>query len=71
MSHTITIRLPDDPVRWLEDVARATGIPKGRLIRDQLEKARQRDTREKGFMRLAGVIGGDQDLSMRKGFAEF
>lgn len=69
MSHTITIRIPDDLAQWLDDTARATGVPKGRLIREQLELARQDDTGGRRFMRLAGSIRGPKDLSTRKGFA--
>jgi len=69
MSHTITIRIQDDLARWLEDTARELGIPKGRLIRDQLEQARQNGVGGKRFMRLAGSVRGDKDLSMRKGFS--
>ena len=67
MSNTVTVRLPDDLAEWLEQAARKTGIPKGRIIREQLEKARL--SVERPFLRLAGAVAGSRDLSMRKGFS--
>jgi len=69
MSHTITIRVPDDLAQWLQDTANEMGIPKGRLIREQLQLAREKSTQGKNFMRLAGSIRGPEDLSTRKGFS--
>ena len=69
MSHTITIRVQDDLARWIEDAAKEMGISKGRLIREQLEQAREGDMRGRRFMRLAGSVRGPQDLSTRKGFS--
>src|SRR5215472_15845537 len=40
MSHTFTIRLTDELVDWLKETSRRTGIPVGRLIREQLETAK-------------------------------
>ncbi|MBV8207991.1 MAG: ribbon-helix-helix domain-containing protein, partial [Acidobacteria bacterium] len=40
MSHTFTMRLTDDLLEWLKETSRRTGIPVGRLIREQLESAR-------------------------------
>lgn len=68
MSNAITVRLPEDLADWLEEVSRRAGVPKGRIIREQLELARHRDTQP--FLRLAGKVEGDADLSMRKGFAK-
>jgi predicted transcriptional regulator len=67
MSNTITVRLPEDLAEWLNDAARRTGVPKGRIIREQLEKARISPKRP--FLRLAGAVAGPADLSSRKGFA--
>ena len=68
MGSTITVRLPDDLARWLEDASRKTGFPKGRIIREELEKARK--SAERPFLRLAGAVGGGpRDLSTRKGFS--
>jgi hypothetical protein len=68
MSQTITIRLTRELAAWLEQVSNETGLPQGRIVRDQLEKARARST-TRSFMRLAGVVRGARDLSTRKGFS--
>ena len=68
MSHTITVRLTPELAEWLEITARESGVPQGRIIRQQLEKARAAS--DKPFMRLAGVIDGPRDLSRRKGFSK-
>ncbi|MCP5522280.1 MAG: ribbon-helix-helix protein, CopG family [Verrucomicrobiales bacterium] len=67
MSSTLSIRLPDDLVRWLRETSKRTGQPQGELIRIQLEKARAA-SEEKPWMRWAGVIDGPSDLSCREGF---
>ena len=70
MSHTITIRLRDDLARWLAETAKAMCVPQGKIIRDQLEHARESGANNRGFMRLAGSIRGDENLSSRKGFSQ-
>jgi len=67
MSNAITVRLPEDLAEWLETAARKTGIPKGRIVREELEKAR--NAAKRPFLRWAGAIAGPGDLSMRKGFS--
>jgi predicted DNA-binding protein len=67
MSNTITVRLPEDLAEWLQQAARKTGVPKGRIIREELEKAR--NSAERPFLRLAGTVAGLRDLSTRKGFS--
>ena len=67
MSNAITVRLPEDLAEWLETAARKTGIPKGRIVREELEKAR--NAAKRPFLRWAGAIAGPSDLSMRKGFS--
>jgi hypothetical protein len=69
MSHTITVRLTKDLADWLEHTAEATGVSQGRLIREQLEKAKANSSSSKPFMKLAGIIKGSRDLSKRKGFS--
>lgn len=70
MSHTLTIRLDKDTAAWLEETAHRTGVPQGRIVRDQLVKART-DRTAKPFLRLSGVVkGGPRDVSSRKGFAK-
>jgi len=67
MSNTITVRLPGDLAEWLSTAARKRGVPKGRIIREQLEKARSQE--ERPFMRFIGAGAGPADLSQRKGFS--
>jgi hypothetical protein len=70
MSHTITVRLNKELAEWLADTAKRTGVPQGKVVRDQLEKARSADG-QRPFMRLAGSIKGlPRDLSMRKGYSK-
>ena len=69
MGHTLTVRLQKDLAEWLEDEAAKTGLSQGRIVREQLEKARAAS--DQPFMRLAGCIsGGPRDLSTRKGFSK-
>jgi predicted transcriptional regulator len=67
MSNTITVRLPDDLAEWLNQSARETGVPKGRIIREELERAR--NAAKRPFLRLAGAVAGPADLSTHKGFS--
>jgi hypothetical protein len=67
MSNTITVRLPQDLAEWLETEARKTGVPKGRIVREELEKARK--SAKRPFLRWAGAISGPSGLSTRKGFS--
>jgi len=67
MSDTITVRLPEDLAAWLAETTRRTGIPAGRIIREQLERAKA-EAGDQGFLRLAGKISGPASLSSRKGF---
>ena len=67
MSNTITVRLPEDLAEWLDAASRKAGVPRGRIVRDQLQLARKREKRP--FMRLAGTVDGPHGLSGRKGFS--
>jgi hypothetical protein len=67
MSNTITVRIPQDLAEWLAETARKSGVPKGRIVRDQLERARQSEGQP--FLRLAGAVAGPANLSTRKGFS--
>lgn len=69
MSNTITVRLPGDLVQWLEAESQATGFPKGRIVREQLEQMRTKKARQP-FLDLAGSVESAPDLSRRKGFGE-
>ena len=68
MSNTLTIRLPEDMVAWLKESSRRTGVPVGRLIRQQLELAKAKQGKQ-NFMRHAGTMSGPRDLSSRKGYS--
>lgn len=68
MSQTVTVRLPDELAEWLEESAARAGVSQAQVIREQLEKARS-SAGQKPFMRLAGSLEGDPDLSKRKGFS--
>jgi hypothetical protein len=68
MSNTITVRLPEDLAGWLEEASKKAGVPRGRIIREQLELARRRH--DQPFLHLAGSVDGARDLSARKGFAK-
>ena len=68
MGNTLTVRLPEDLAEWLDSAARKAGVPRSRIIRDQLQLARKREKRP--FLRLAGSVDGPRDLSSRKGFSK-
>jgi hypothetical protein len=68
MGQTITVRLTKDLADWLEQTAAETGMSQGRLVREQLERARAAASRQ-AFMRLAGRVRGPKNLSSRTGFA--
>ncbi len=68
MSHTITIRVSEELAAWLEDTASKTGVSRGKIVREQLERARTTAANQ-GFMHLAGCVKGPKGLSSRKGFS--
>jgi hypothetical protein len=68
MGHATTIRLTAELAEWLEELSARTGLSRGQIIRDQLEKARA-NARTRSYMRLAGAVRGSRDLSSRKGFS--
>jgi hypothetical protein len=68
MGQTLTVRLTKELASWLEEVAAKTGVSQGKIVRDQLERARARASTQP-FMRLAGAAQGPKDLSSRKGFS--
>ena len=67
MSNTITLRLPADLAQWLEEESRVTGLPKGRIVKEQLERLRTHKARQP-FLDLAGSVEGPPALSSKKGF---
>jgi hypothetical protein len=68
MDHTITVRLSPDRAHWLEHQAKKTGESQGRIVRDQVARARK-GAAVRSFMRLAGSVRGDKRLSTRRGFS--
>ncbi|MBI4908095.1 MAG: ribbon-helix-helix domain-containing protein [Acidobacteria bacterium] len=68
MGSTITVRLPEDLAEWLKQASRKAGVPRGKIVRDQLEIARK--SQKQPFLRLAGSVARARDLSSRKGFSK-
>ncbi|HSZ03264.1 MAG TPA: ribbon-helix-helix domain-containing protein [Terriglobales bacterium] len=68
MSPALTIRLTDELLTWLKEISRRTGIPVGRIIRQQLERA-EAEKENQRFLSLAGKINGPSDLSSRTGLS--
>lgn len=68
MRQTIKVLLTKELATWLESAAASRGVSQGKLIRDELERARERSG-TRGFLRLAGSIAGARDLSRCKGFS--
>jgi hypothetical protein len=68
MGHTITIRLTPELAVWLAQAAANAGVPQGRIVRQELERA-MLEQPERPFLRLAGSIDGPEDLSSRRGFS--
>jgi hypothetical protein len=68
MRQAITVRLSNDLAAWLESTAAKSGVSQGKLVRDQLEKARTSNGAQ-AFMRWAGAVRGPKNLSKRKGFS--
>jgi hypothetical protein len=68
MSNTLTIRLPEELLKWLREKSRRTGLPVGRVVRESLEHNRRKESNP--LLEYAGVIkGGPPDVSSRKGFS--
>jgi len=67
MSRTLSIRLTADQAAWLKATSRKTGVAQGKLVREQIDRARR--SIEPSFMCLVGSMAGPRDLSMRKGFS--
>lgn len=69
MSNTLTVRLSQELLDWLKETSRQTGIPVGRLVRQQLEIAKEGRTRLRFLRHLGAISGGSPDASSRKGFS--
>ncbi|MGH9501069.1 MAG: ribbon-helix-helix domain-containing protein [Terriglobales bacterium] len=68
MSHTFTIRLTEPIMTWLKQESERTGIPVGRIIREQIERAMETPGSQP-FLRHAGKFTGPANMSSRKGFS--
>lgn len=53
MSHRLTIRLKDELLTWLKEMSQRTGLPVGRIIRQELESAKGEQGNQ-CFLRLGG-----------------
>lgn len=67
MGQTLTIRLTDELLAWLKETSARTGIPMGKLVREQIEKAKSTGGKQR-FLRHVGTLSGPPDLSSRKGY---
>jgi len=67
MGNTLTVRLPEELSEWLEETARKSGVSRGKIVRTELERAKESGARP--FMRLAGAVSGPANLSSRQGFS--
>jgi len=68
MSTTLSVRLPEDLARWVEEKSLASGRSRGSLVKEALERIRFKEA--KPFMHLAGSVIAPADLSTRKGFSK-
>lgn len=68
MSNTLSVRLNEELVRWIDEQVRVTGRSRSSLVKEALEKSREA-TSSQAFMALAGTVDGEPDLSQRKGFS--
>ena len=73
VSNTLTIRLPKDLLDRVRNVARRTGLPVGRLVRESLETTLLKDKAqndEQSWRKYAGLLkDGPRNLSSRKGYS--
>jgi predicted DNA-binding protein len=69
MSNTLTVRLPNELLNRLRQVARRTGLPVGRVVRQSLEKTLAPEV-EQPWKKYVGILkDGPPNLSSRKGFS--
>jgi hypothetical protein len=69
MSNTLTIRLTEELLSWLRETSRRTGVPMGRLVREQLESAKSKGGKQRFLRHLGAIKGGPPDVSSRKGYS--
>ncbi|MGA7929776.1 MAG: ribbon-helix-helix protein, CopG family [Candidatus Sulfotelmatobacter sp.] len=69
MSHTLTVRLPEELLERLREKSRRTGLPVGRVVRQSLETTLGADANQV-WRKYAGILkDGPADLSLRKGYS--
>lgn len=69
MGNTLSVRLPKPLLDRLRRIARNSGLPVGKVVRESLETTLSQDG-DNPLLEFAGVIkGGPKDLSSRKGFS--
>jgi len=68
MSDTLTVRLPEELLKRLREKSRRTGLPVGRVVRQSLEAALEKE-KEPVWMKYAGTFSGPANLSSRKGYS--
>jgi len=68
MNCRISVRLTPELAEWLQEKSQRTGLPAGRIIRQQLELAWSQTGRQR-FLRHAGKVDGPADPYSRKGFS--
>jgi len=68
MSHTISVRLPDETSQRLQEYAKQSGRSRSAIVKEALEQSFRSEPAP--FMELAGTIEAASDLSERKGFAK-
>ena len=70
MGNTLSVRLPSDLLERVRKVARKSGLPVGRIVREALESTLSRQDEDFPWRKYAGLIkGGLPDVSSRKGFS--
>ena len=67
-SNTLTIRLPEELLKRLQERSRRTGLPLGRVVRQSLETTLEEEN-EPAWMKYAGTLSGPRNLSSRKGYS--
>jgi len=68
MSHTISVRLPEETARRLDARAKEMGRSRSAVVKEVLERSLEGEP--KSFMKLAGSVEGPKHLSGRKGFSK-
>jgi predicted DNA-binding protein len=69
MGNTLSVRLPKPLLERLRRIARDSGLPVGKFVRESLESTLSKHG-DNPLLEFAGVIkGGPKDLSSRKGFS--